>query len=201
MEIIREPKQQRAIEKKERIIKAGFDLICENGYHNINTAQIAKKSGVSTGIIYQYFNDKHDIFMEGLKKYGDNVFSPVIKIPKQKLNKENYEVIINNLINEYIKNHKLSKTAHEEIMAMVHSDKDVANYFYNREINITNNIKDYLLESGFKDNNLSEKVHISINIIDNLCHELIYHHHKEISYDDMTKIVIQTIKDIFKGDY
>ena len=60
---IREPKQKRAIEKKEKIIKAGFDLICQNGYHNTNTAEIAKRAGVSTGIVYQYFKDKYDIFI------------------------------------------------------------------------------------------------------------------------------------------
>ena len=41
---IREPKQKRAIEKKEKIIKVGFDLICENGYYSTNTAEIAKKA-------------------------------------------------------------------------------------------------------------------------------------------------------------
>ena len=40
---IREPVQKRSIEKKEKIIKAGFDLICEKGYYNTNTAEIAKK--------------------------------------------------------------------------------------------------------------------------------------------------------------
>ena len=43
---IREPVQKRSIEKKEKIIKAGFDLICEKGYYNTNTAEIAKKAGV-----------------------------------------------------------------------------------------------------------------------------------------------------------
>ena len=37
---IREPVQKRSIEKKEKIIKAGFDLICEKGYYNTNTAEI-----------------------------------------------------------------------------------------------------------------------------------------------------------------
>ena len=49
---IREPVQKRSIEKKEKIIKAGFDLICEKGYYNTNTAEIAKKAGVCTGIVY-----------------------------------------------------------------------------------------------------------------------------------------------------
>ena len=57
-ESVRNPKQKRAIEKKERIIDAGFDLICKNGYYNTNTAEIASHAGVSTGIVYQYFKDK-----------------------------------------------------------------------------------------------------------------------------------------------
>ena len=77
---IRDPKQQRAIEKKEKIIESGFKLICEKGYYNINTAQIAKKAGVSTGIVYQYFKDKYDIFITALEKYGDEVSNKVYNI-------------------------------------------------------------------------------------------------------------------------
>ena len=76
---IREPKQQRAIEKKEKIIEAGFNLICKNGYYNTNTAEIAKEAGVSTGIVYQYFKDKYDILIEALEKYGDDIFFPMLK--------------------------------------------------------------------------------------------------------------------------
>lgn len=50
--IIKEPRQKRAIEKREKIIEIGFDLICKNGYHNINTAEIAAEAGVPTGILY-----------------------------------------------------------------------------------------------------------------------------------------------------
>ena len=50
---IRKPIQKRSIEKKEKIIKSGFELICKKGFYNTNTAEIAKYAGVSTGIIYQ----------------------------------------------------------------------------------------------------------------------------------------------------
>ena len=43
---IREPRQKRSIEKKNKIIKAGIELILENGYHSTTTADIAKKAGV-----------------------------------------------------------------------------------------------------------------------------------------------------------
>lgn len=197
-ENIREPKQKRAIEKKEKIIDAGFKLICKNGYYNTNTAEIAKNAGVSTGIIYQYFKDKHDIFMEGLEKYGDEIFFPMLQIKKISIN--NFEESLNNMIQKYIKDHKVSQTAHEEITAMIHSNNDVAKYFYKRELLLTENIKNLLLENNFKDNNLNEKVHIMIGMIDNLCHEVIYHKHKSMNYDIMTDIVINSIKDLFKDD-
>ena len=122
---IREPKQQRAIEKKEKIIKAGFDLICENGYYNINTAEIAKVAGVSTGIVYQYFKDKYDIFMSGLDKYGKDIFFPMLKFNTKSFDINNFDLVLRDMINDYIKNHKISKTAHEEITSMIHSNKEL----------------------------------------------------------------------------
>lgn len=199
-ESIREPKQKRAIEKKEKIIDAGFELICKNGYHNTNTAEIAKKANVSTGIVYQYFKDKYDIFMEGLEKYGDEIFFPMLKINDDDFNINNFESTLREMIKEYIMDHKVSQTAHEEITAMIHSNKDVALYFYKRELLMTETIKNILIKNGFKDNNLNEKVHIMIGLIDNLCHEIIYHKHKSMDYNIMTDIVIKTISNLFKSD-
>ena len=34
---IREPIQKRSIETKEKIIEAGFELICNDGYYRTNT--------------------------------------------------------------------------------------------------------------------------------------------------------------------
>lgn len=197
---IREPKQQRAIEKKERIIDAGFELICENGYYNTNTAEIAKKADVSTGIIYQYFNDKHDILMEAIKKYGDDIFFPMLKLSNKEINITNFNETIRKMIEHYVTNHKVSKIAHEEITAMIHSDKDIANYYYKRELEMTNILKNFLIQNNFHDKNLYEKVHIMIGLIDNLCHEIIYHKHQNMDYNIMTSIVISNIENLFKED-
>ena len=116
-DLIREPKQKRAIEKKEKIIEAGFKLICKNGYYNTNTAEIAKEAGVSTGIIYQYFKDKYDILILGIEKYSDDLFFPLLKNKNINFNKKNFNDFIRNMINNYISNHKISSIAHEEIMA------------------------------------------------------------------------------------
>ena len=197
---IREPKQKRAIEKKEKIIKAGFDLICKNGYYNTNTAEIAAYAGVSTGIVYQYFKDKYDILIEGLEIYGNDIFFPIIKNTDFKFNKNDFDTVLKKMIDYYVNNHKTSNIAHEEIMSMVHSDKRVAKYYYDNELAMTNSLKKLLLANGFKDNNLYEKVHIMVGLIDNLCHEIIYHKHNDMNYDNMTNLVIESIKNLFKND-
>ncbi len=190
---IRKPTQKRSIEKKERIIEAGFELICEKGYYNTNTAEIAKKAGVSTGIIYQYFKDKHDIFIEALKKFADNIFYPMIDAPVKNFDKNELPIVIRKMIDTFIQNHKLSQSAHEEIMAMAHSDKDVAFYFHKREMEMTEVIYNLLIDNGFDSKNLMEKSHICIGLIDNLCHEIVYHKHDKLNYEAMTNIVIDEI--------
>ncbi len=197
---IREPKQQRAIEKKEKIIEVGFNLICENGYYNTNTAEIAKEASVSTGIVYQYFKDKYDILIEGLEKYGNDIFFPMLKTKNIKFDKKDFDKFLNQMIKHYINNQKVSTVAHEEIMSMVHSDKKVAEYYYKRELEMTNAIKEVLQNNNFKDDNLYEKVHIMIGLIDNLCHEVTYHKHNDMNYDLMANLVIDNIKNLFKND-
>lgn len=191
---IREPIQKRSIEKKEKIIKAGFELICEKGYYNTNTAEIAKAAGVSTGIIYQYFKDKHDILVEGIKRYASDIFYPMLNVTSNiKIDKNNLDAILRNMINTFIENHKLSQIAHEEIMSMTHSDKEIAEFFQENEMTMTKNISKILLDNGFDSKNLDEKVHIAIHLIDDLCHEIVYHKHKDLDYDVMINLVIENI--------
>ena len=191
---IREPIQKRSIEKKEKIIKAGFELICEKGYYNTNTAEIAKAAGVSTGIIYQYFKDKHDILVEGIKRYASDIFYPMLNVTSDiKIDKNNLDSILRNMINTFVENHKLSQIAHEEIMAMTHSDKEIAEFFQENQMSMTKNISRILLDNGFDAKNLDEKVHIAIHLIDDLCHEIVYHKHKDLDYDIMINLVIDNI--------
>ena len=190
---IRKPIQKRSIETKDKIIEAGFNLICSDGYYKTNTAKIAKKAGVSTGIVYQYFKDKRDIFLAGLDRYANNVFYPMLNISDFNFEKNDLSDIIKKMIKKYISNHKLSLTAHEEITAMVHSDKDVAFYFYKREMEMTNTISNILIKNNFKIQNMDEIVHIIVGLVDNLCHEIVYHKHKELDYNIMTDIITKEI--------
>jgi AcrR family transcriptional regulator len=190
---IREPIQKRSIEKKEKIIKYGFDLICEKGYHNTNTAEIAKSAGVSTGIVYQYFNDKRDIFLQGIEQYSKSLLFPINEISISNSKSNTLEEDLINVINKSIKNHKLSESAHEEIYALQHSDSDVAKIFFEQEIEATNTLISVLESKNIKTDNIKEKAHLIISMIDNLCHEIVYHKHKDMNYEIMKDIVVKSI--------
>ena len=77
---IRQPKQERSIETKSKIINAGYKVFSTVGYYGTNTAEIAKVAGVSTGIVYGYFKDKRDILLCVLDIYIDTVTKPIFDV-------------------------------------------------------------------------------------------------------------------------
>ena len=91
----------------------------------------------------------------------------------------------------------MSKQAHEEITAMVHSDEQVSKLFYEAEMKMTNKFADVLIKSNMNCKDIKEKSHIAVHLIDDLCHEIVYHKHNEMNYAEMIEIVIDIIVKIF----
>ena len=200
MSEVRMPMQKRSIEKRNKIIELGFSLMCNQGYFNTNTNDIAKYAGVSTGIVYQYFNDKKEIFIEGVKIYSDNIMFPIIDVlKKRKIDFNNMKDMLSEMLEVFTTKHTLSKKAHEEMMALSHLDDDVAKIFHDKEIMTTEMIVSTLNSYGIKQDNLFEKVHIIIGIVENYCHEIVYHHHDKVNYNVMKDEVIKIIISILKG--
>ena len=124
---------------------------------------------------------------------------PMIEISENtKIEVKNLDVLLNNMIDIFIKTHTLSKKAHEEMISMSHIDDDIAKIFSTQELTITKRIVDILKNNNIIIDNAYEKVHIIIGIIENLCHEIVYHKHKEINYDIMKKEVIKIVEGILK---
>jgi AcrR family transcriptional regulator len=51
-------------DKQTAIFQATLDLIAERGFHDTPMSLITKRSGVSTGIIYHYFDNKDDLIQQ-----------------------------------------------------------------------------------------------------------------------------------------
>jgi len=190
---LRQPIQKRAIKKKQNILECGFNLMCEKGYYNVDCIEIAKASNVSTGTVYQYFKDKRDIFLQGLKNYSDSILFPILEYKDKKIKTNELSDFIRKIIKNNIKVHNLSKSAHEEIMSIRHSDPEVNEIFQEYELEATNVLVEILKNNNFDTDNLFEKSHLIIAWMDNLCHEVAYHKHKELNYEAMTNIVVDEI--------
>lgn len=195
----RMPVQKRSVEKRERIVRNGFELMCNNGYFNTTTSDIAKYVGVSTGIIYQYFNDKKEIFIEGFSKYSDDIMFPILDILKNNTIKlDNMEKLLNEMLNVFIEKHTLLKRAHEEMLALAHLDEDIDKIFLEQEIEATKAVTNVLRENRIGGDGLEERVHIIIGIVENYCHEIVYHKHSILNYDVMKNEVINVICHMLK---
>ncbi len=50
------------MEKRERILRVAREEFANNGFENTSIQQIAKKSGISVGSVYKYFDNKETLF-------------------------------------------------------------------------------------------------------------------------------------------
>ena len=110
-------------------------------------------------------------------------------LESQKIEINNFDKLLNTMIDKFIETHTISKKAHEELITMSHLDSD---------FETTEKIVTLLENNNIHLENPREKVHIIINIVDNLCHEIVYHKHPQINYDIMKNEVINIIKNILK---
>lgn len=196
------PKSEKAVAKRDRIIEKGFELMCENGYYKTSTPDIAKAADVSTGIIYQYFKDKREIFIEGLKRFADSVLFPMMDVldssdaTMAKVDLNDIERILDRLITLTVQSHRLTQKAHEELEMMAHADEEIANIFKSSELAMTKKIGVFLEKNNIMLENPIEKIHIIYGLVENYCHETVYHHHEGMNNEVMRSEVIKIIKNM-----
>ena len=196
---VRQPKQGRSIEKKNKIIEAGYKLFSTVGYYGTNTAEIAKEAGVSTGIVYGYFADKRDILLCVLENYIIKVSEPVIN----KINSVSFPVDVDKLVNDIldivIKIHIDNARLHNTLHSLATNDEGVNMQFALLEKELTENIVTRLTELNFNKENLAEKVHLAMNEVQSFAHELVFDNHDYLDYSVMRKLVVICITDLFKS--
>lgn len=190
---IREPQQKRSIEKKNKIIEAAFKLFCEKGYHRTNTVEIAKEAGVSTGILYDYFENKKAIYLDVYKMYTNMIAEPMLEkmgTLKPPFSLENlFEIILDFTA----QSHSVSERAHDEMMAMVHLDKDTADLQKQLDMNLVNSAASLLKKYGIDTPHLSEKLFIILELIELYSHEVMYHKHESLDFSSMKETIINLI--------
>jgi AcrR family transcriptional regulator len=61
-------RQERSRRSYEALLAAAEELFSHHGYDAIGTPEIAQKAGVSVGTFYRYFDDKHEVYIEIMRR-------------------------------------------------------------------------------------------------------------------------------------
>ena len=195
---IRVPQQERSIEKKNKIIQAGYELFSEVGYYGTNTVEIAKRAGVSTGIVYGYFQDKRDILICVLDIYIDKVYAPLSEIMANAVVPVDVNALAMQVLNKTIELHEQNAKLHNTLHSLATTDEVVNAQFISLENKITEQMSAQLRGLGIDVENLTERVHLAMNVIQSFAHELVFDSHSYIDYQKMKQIVCKIIVELFK---
>lgn len=196
-EQVREPQQQRSIDKKRRIIEAGYRLFAERGYFNTNTAEIAKEAGVSTGIVYGYFHDKRDIMLEVLDIYIENVYLPVFSVFEGLASPVDFNTLVPSIIDTAVEVHGKNQAIHQALYSLTATDAEVNNKFMELEKQVTLRIVNVLTSSGYAKDAICERVHFAMETVQSFAHEAVFDKHEYVNYAKMKEIVVSLLLNIF----
>lgn len=189
----RTPTQKRSIEKREKIVKAGFDLFCEKGYYKTNTAEIAKYAGVSTGALYSYFEDKRQIFIEAFHQHLDTISSTLLHELSNLPRTSDLLSFIEEWIKIYIDLYAKSNHALVQLRLVIVDDEEINHHFSALENTYFSNIASLLKDRGIICDNLFEKVYISCILIDSLRQEKTSFSHDRLSFEIVKEEIKQNI--------
>lgn len=193
---IRQPQQERSIETKRKIVEAGFNLFGSKGFYKTNTAQIAKDAGVSTGIVYGYFNNKKDILIEVIKIYNERVYTPILNLIDELNKNKDLDSIILKVLNLSEKLHAKYYNIHQELNAIAQMDEDINKAFIEMQDIVTSRFVKKLQELSYKTAN-NENVHIAMNLVQTYVHEAVYDKHEYLNYNVFKQEIIKLIKTLF----
>ncbi len=194
---IRVPQQERSIEKKNKIIQAGYELFSEVGYYGTNTAEIAKRAGVSTGIVYGYFEDKRDILICVLEIYINRVYEPLAHIVENAAKPLDLRKLAISVIDKTIELHEQNAKLHNTLHSLATTDEAVNAQFISLENKITEQMSEQLVKIGVNAQNITEKVHLAMNIVQSYAHETVFDSHSYIDYAKMKELVCTILVELF----
>lgn len=168
MSNIRNPKQKRAIEKKEKVLQAGFELFCNKGYYRTNTIEIAKRAGISTGALYNYYKDKQSIYIAAFENFLSNKFA--ILYERLEIGREPFELskFVDVWVAFFIELYQDSSGAIAQLSYMMSDEPAISEHFSHFEDEYMKKIYDILMAHGIHTDHLIERIFVAYILSDAL---------------------------------
>ena len=172
---VRVPKQKRSIQKYDAIVRAGYDLFCQQGYYKTNTAEIAKRAGVSVGVVYSYFQDKKDILIQVIDAYLMELEQRFSTVLDEMTAGQELESVIDRFAESLRASHRMNQADHDEFLALALRNEEIRKKFDSFEDKI---LQELFRELSKRQNiakvHLMERLRLSYGVIEHLCHDTIW---------------------------
>lgn len=72
-------RQERSRRSYEALLGAATDLFGKLGYDAVGTPEIADRAGVSVGTFYRYFDDKHEVYLEIMRRSLGTAYAETVE--------------------------------------------------------------------------------------------------------------------------
>lgn len=176
---VRIPNQKRSIEKKEKIIKAAYEIFNTRGYFQTNTAEIAAAAGVSTGSVYAYFMDKKDILLICLQMFGDELTRKICTAISETITSDSRNVA-KKVLGIFVETHYAKKLFHDEVMSLIYRDEDVKIAFLGIEKSMMAAIAAELSKAGKTFRHEREQTYLLFTLVQGIESQLAYEQSSDI---------------------
>ena len=88
-------RQQRSRRSYQALLDAATELFARHGYDAVGSPEIAEEAGVAVGTFYRYFADKHEIYLEIMRRMMISAYDQTIArlTPERFVGKARHETI------------------------------------------------------------------------------------------------------------
>ncbi|MFI6595987.1 TetR/AcrR family transcriptional regulator [Nonomuraea sp. NPDC050536] len=76
--LVDRPSSPRGDRRREQLVEAGVDLLCENGWPAVTTRAVAERAGTNPGLIHYHFGGLPGLHAAIAGRAGDLVIGPVV---------------------------------------------------------------------------------------------------------------------------
>ena len=78
----KERRQREKEEMRQKLVEAAWDIVVKEGIDALTIRSLSEHVSYSTSIVYEYFNNKDDIFLEMNNYFADQVLNVLTQVPK-----------------------------------------------------------------------------------------------------------------------
>ncbi|MEW9677629.1 TetR/AcrR family transcriptional regulator [Lentibacillus sp. L22] len=192
----RVPKQNRSIQNRDKILKAGLKLFSEKGYYDTTTNEIAKVAGVSIGSLYSYFNDKDAIFLSIL----DNYHKKFLSFFHEKDEDLSYELYardirqwLRNLMLKLLDIHESVKTLNREMNIMYYSKPQVARIMDTQTERIRTMTMSFIARSESSVYDMEATSAIVVDFISTVIDRILYKENDNLDKDNIIEAAVDVL--------